>query len=383
MGTARGGVRGCSRPPGLYGTGRAGAPELLGHPQAGLHEGVEVDTGRDAETVQLPEQVLGREVAGGALGVRAAAQPAGAGVDGGDTVLQGDESVGEGLAVGVVEVHRQQPHIDVLRGQGVEQGEDLAGRADADRVAERQLVDAQVEQRAGVAGDDGRLDGALPRVAEAHRQVPAHRQALATRPGDHGREHRQRLCDRAVQVLPGKGLGRAAEHRDLPDTGLERAVQTLLVRHEHRQPYATGRRSEQSQQLRGVGQLGHPGRRHEAGGLHRRVPGRQQAPDELGLHLDVDDALLVLQPVARSDFVHRHARRQTRQGGHGMRNRGHGVTARDVTGSPGLPRPCRAAGRRRPVRRPGPAARPPPRRTAREGCAPSSSPPPGPVADRL
>ena len=39
---------------------------------------VEVDAGLDAEPVQLPDQVLGGEVAGGALGVRAAAEPAGA-----------------------------------------------------------------------------------------------------------------------------------------------------------------------------------------------------------------------------------------------------------------------------------------------------------------
>ena len=42
-----------------------------------------------------------------------------------------------------------------------------------------------------------------------------------------------------------------------------------------------------------------PMRVHEAGGLDDRQPGREQPADELGLGLHRDDALLVLQAVAR------------------------------------------------------------------------------------
>ena len=91
---------------GLHDPGRTGPPELGGHPEAGGNQGVEVHSGCDTKTVQLPHQVLGRQVAGGALGVGAAAQAAGRGVDGGHARLQGSQRVRQGLTVGVVEMHR-------------------------------------------------------------------------------------------------------------------------------------------------------------------------------------------------------------------------------------------------------------------------------------
>src|SRR5882757_207538 len=49
--------------------GRAGAAQLLGHPDARLHQFAEIDPGLNAQAVQLPDQVLGGQVPGGALGV--------------------------------------------------------------------------------------------------------------------------------------------------------------------------------------------------------------------------------------------------------------------------------------------------------------------------
>ena len=60
-------------------------------------------------------------------------------------------------------------------------------------------------------------------------------------------------------------------------------------------------------QLAGVGELRHPLRVHEAGRLDDGQPGSEQALDELGLRLDRDDAVLVLQAVAGADLVDRDA----------------------------------------------------------------------------
>ena len=84
-----------------------GRPSWLGHPAAGAHQRGQVDAGLHAQAVEQPHQVLGGEVAGRAPGERAAAEAAGAGVDGRDAAAQRSQRVGERLAVRVVEVHRQ------------------------------------------------------------------------------------------------------------------------------------------------------------------------------------------------------------------------------------------------------------------------------------
>ena len=71
--------RGLSRE-GTNDGGGAGATEVAGEPGGGLHERGEVDSVVDAEAAQEPDQVLGGEVAGGALREGAAAETAGAGV---------------------------------------------------------------------------------------------------------------------------------------------------------------------------------------------------------------------------------------------------------------------------------------------------------------
>ena len=94
----------------------------------------------DPEAGQHPHQVLGGEVAGGRLGVGAAAEAAGAGVEGGDARLQRGEGVGERLAVGVVEVHGEPVGADAGVGEGRDERRDVAGGGDADGVAEAELV---------------------------------------------------------------------------------------------------------------------------------------------------------------------------------------------------------------------------------------------------
>jgi hypothetical protein len=207
-------------------------------------------------------------------------------------------------------VHGDPADTDTGGAEGVDQGGDVTRRRDADRVAERELVAAEVGQ-AGADGNDLRNRYvALPRIAVAHRHVPAYGQTRVQRPPYHRLEHRELVVERRVEVLHRERLGGAGEDRDLGDTCLQGAVQAALVRHQYGCPDA-GRQIDPGQQFGGVGELGHPLGVDEAGGLDRGQPGRGQPVDELGLDLEVDDRVLVLQPVARPDLVDRHPLRQT------------------------------------------------------------------------
>ncbi|GAA3061987.1 hypothetical protein GCM10020000_51590 [Streptomyces olivoverticillatus] len=126
-----------------------GRPRWLSHPHARGGETAEVDPGGDAEAVEHPYEVFGGEVSGGALRVRAAAEAARGGVDGGHAVAQRGQGVGERLAVGVVEVDGEPLRAHARLAEGGQQGGDVAGGGHADGVAEAQLVTAEAEQPAG------------------------------------------------------------------------------------------------------------------------------------------------------------------------------------------------------------------------------------------
>lgn len=96
---------------GGHDTGGARASEALAHPAAGGGEGVQIDSGMDAESVQHPQQVFRGQVSGGAVGVGAVADAAGGAVELGDARGERGMHVGKGLPVGVVEVRG-----DPLRG---------------------------------------------------------------------------------------------------------------------------------------------------------------------------------------------------------------------------------------------------------------------------
>src|SRR6478672_3476806 len=296
--------------------GGAGPAEVPGHPDAGRGDLLEVDTGVDPEAVQHPDQILGGEVPGGALGVGAAAEPARARVVRRDAGVQRGVGVGERLAVGVVEVHRELVGAHAGLDERADQGGHVAGRADADGVAEAELAGAEVEEPLAHRDDLVDRDGALPRVAEAHRHVGADVQPRLAGAA-HGRlEHRELLVEAAVEVLLREGLGRRAEDRDVLAAELQRPVEAAVVRHQHREVGAAG--TQAGHQVGGVGELGHPPGVHEAGRLDDREPGRQEPFDELGLDLGRDQGLLVLQAVARPDLVDRDPVGQQRAvGNHG------------------------------------------------------------------
>ncbi len=79
---------------------------------------------------------------------------------------------------------RQPVGADPAVGECVQQGRDVAGGGDADRVAQRQLGAAELEQPDADVDDLVDRDVTLPRVAEAHRDVGAHVHPGRTRARD-------------------------------------------------------------------------------------------------------------------------------------------------------------------------------------------------------
>ncbi len=154
---------------------------------------------------------------------------------------------------------------------------------------------------------------ALPRVAEAHRDVGTHVEPGVTGPA-HGRlEHRELLVEAAVEVALRERLGGAAEDRDVPQPLLQRSVETALVGHQHRHlaRHLAQLGHEQVDEVGGVGQLRHPLRVHEARRLDDGQAGSHQATYELGLGRGRHERRLVLQSVARADLVDRDPTRES------------------------------------------------------------------------
>ena len=75
---------------------------MAGQPGGGLDECGQVHPVLDAQAGEEPDHVLGREVAGGALGVGAAAEAPGTGIERRDSGEQSGVGVGECLAAGGV-----------------------------------------------------------------------------------------------------------------------------------------------------------------------------------------------------------------------------------------------------------------------------------------
>ena len=154
--------------------------------------------------------------------------------------------------------------------------------ADPDRVAERELGGAEVEEPLADGHHLVDRDVALPRVAEAHRDVRPDVQPRLAGPVDGRLEHRELLVEAAVEVALRERLGGTAEDRDVPHPRSRARSRPALVGHEHRHrhgPPSTGPAAlgDRVDQVGGVGELRHPLRVHEAGRLDDRQPGLDAA----------------------------------------------------------------------------------------------------------
>ena len=221
--------------------------------------------------------------------------------------LQRGEDVGERLAARVVGVEARAPDGD-QRQHRVEDPVDVARGRGADRVAEADLVAAEVEQ----PGGDGRgRRGGRPRPRTGSRTRPTRSRGRAC-PGcgvrHDARRVGQRLVRGPVDVRPVERVGRADDDRDLVGARGDGALEAARRRHEDR--VADARRAgDRREHLVRVGELRYGARVDERGRLDHAQARRAEQVDEADLDLGRDLGGLVLEPVARADLDDRDATR--------------------------------------------------------------------------
>src|SRR5437764_3124465 len=277
----------------------------------GLQQRVEVHAGLDAHLVQHRDEVLGGDVAGGALRHRAAAELAEARLVAGHARLQRGEDVGQPLATRVVEVRGQ---LDVGSERFPRQREELAhlaGIGHAGGIAEADLLRTGADEAARDREDALGRHVALVGAAKADAD-----HALAAQPGVAGaREDAlqalQRLLDRAVDVLAVVRVAGAQEDVDLVDALAqpERILEAALVGDEDADADVVGN-VRALEDLAAVGELRNDVRADEARHLQPLQPGPREHLDEPDLVVGGDDLRLVLEPVARADLADADALRE-------------------------------------------------------------------------
>ena len=198
------------------------------------HELGHIDAGRNSQAFEHVDHVLGCDIAGRAGGVGAAAETAGGGIDHAAALLHPGIEIGQRLAVGVVEMHREIGHRHVA-GDRAQEFPGLQGRADADGVAERDFVAAEVPQHFCNVDHRLRLDLALIGTSEHAGNIAAHPDAVGFGAGEHRLEALDRFRNRAVDVGAGKALRGGGEYRDQFRARGLRSLVALLVRHQHRE----------------------------------------------------------------------------------------------------------------------------------------------------
>ena len=178
----------------------------------------------------------------------------------------------------------------------------LGRNADADRVTETDLVDAERHEPDGDPDRVARIDPARVWAAERGRHIRAPPPAVLVSPREDGRERRKGRIDGHADVVLGEGIGRRGEHGDRVDPGRFGARETPLVRHQHREADPMPVR-QAGDELVGVGELRDGLRRDERGRLDLAQAGVGQELDEPKLRPGRDRDRLVLQPIAWADLV--------------------------------------------------------------------------------
>ncbi|KAG1443372.1 hypothetical protein G6F57_018117 [Rhizopus arrhizus] len=231
-----------------------------------------------AQALQQVDHVFAGDIAAGALGIRATTGAGPGAVDHARAVFQAGGDVGDGLAVGVVEVHGQRRHRN-LGGDRLQHRPRLARGTDADGVAQRDFVAAHLVQGTGHAHHVGQRYFALVGAAEHGGHIAAHTHAIGGGPAQDRLETGQRLVDAGIGVGAVERFGGGGEHRHFLHADRAGTVVTLFVRHQHRIADA-GPALDAGIDLGGIGQLRDPLRADEAGRLDAAQAGGRQAVDQ-------------------------------------------------------------------------------------------------------
>ena len=274
---------------------------------------------RHPESIEEVHEVLGSQVSGRAGCVGTTAQPARRGVKSRDTRFETRVDVDQRCSPRVVKVQGQVADR-YMPGHRVEQVGDLPRVRDADRVAERDLVGAKVDEARRQFGHACRRHRPFERAAEARRQGRPDRQSRAPRLITDALRVRDRLVDGLVDVPLAERFGGGGEDRHFVHACLARAREALQVGHERGVADARPAR-DTGEDLGGIRHLRHPLRAHEGGHLDRRVAGVRQSVDQRDLVRRRHEGRFVLQPIAWTDL----------DDGDPLRERGTGHSSSRVT----------------------------------------------------
>src|SRR4051794_30640072 len=269
---------------------------------------LEVDAGLDAHLMEHRHKVLAGDVAGRAGRHGAAPEFAEARLEARYAGLERGQRVGETLPAGVVKVRRQLHAAQFLARACVEVL-DLPRVGHPGGVAEADLPRARRGEARGELEHASGVDGTLVRASEGRRD---HRRAAQPRVadrGDHLLEARERLRDRAVDVLAVVGLRCAEEHGDLVEAlaQLERGLQPARVGHQDRERDVVGHVDALEHRARVV-ELRDDVGPDEARDLQPLEARSRERVDQTDLVVGRDALGLVLEAVARPDLADAHRR---------------------------------------------------------------------------
>src|SRR6266849_2463561 len=272
------------------------APERPADELAGPQDRHQVDARFYAQTIEHVDHVFGGDVAGRALGVRAAAETGHRAVEGSHARLERGVDISQRLSVGVVVVTAELADRDLFC-NGFDHRADASRCSDSDRVAQRNLVAAHLVELFRQRGDSLRLHLAFVGASRRAGNVAAHAHLACPRGLDDRGEALEALRDAAVDVPPAKRLGGGTEYGDLLGARGARRFEALQVRHEHRVGHAR-LPAQPGHDLRAVGHLRNPFGRNEGGRFDRGQPRVGEAVDEVDLDLGRNPPRFVLQAIA-------------------------------------------------------------------------------------
>ncbi len=148
---------------------RGPAAQRLRDRSPGLTHTIKVDASLDSHAIQHVHQILGCDIPGSTFRIRTAAQSRHRAVQHRNVKFQAGQDVRQGLAVCVMEVQRDAPDRHVAR-HAFDQPPRLQWRADADRVAERDLIAAEFDQPRRVVAHGLGCDPPLGTGSPTHRR---------------------------------------------------------------------------------------------------------------------------------------------------------------------------------------------------------------------
>src|SRR5207249_12227769 len=204
------------------------APKLAGDEIRSTPNKVERNTGLDAEAVQKVNEILRREIARSSGSVGTATKSAGRAVENRESHLESLVDVGDRHSVRVVEMHREFMPRKFL--EQITTGRfDVTRSRCTNRVSDRDLVNAELEERGCDIGNFFFAHRTLVRAYEAGRDIPSNGYSFSERIIDDRLENINGFLNAHVDVFLVERFRCGREYGNAPNSTLNRAFQTPHV----------------------------------------------------------------------------------------------------------------------------------------------------------